>query len=202
MLTIEQKQIRLGLFCGSENYKLMGAKGLGQTGETYILEKAAEFLTGQPAKPEFNAASTDWGNKYEPDAKLHFESASGIKILEASTLENGLICGTPDGLLDGIQTGIEIKCPYDSTNHLKNLLIENQDQLKDVRKEYYWQIISYMWLTGFKSWKFCSYDPRFSDEKRMLIINVSMNEADLKLLQDRVKQAKEIFDSIIKALAA
>lgn len=186
------------MFTGSEIYRLMGAKGLGKTGETYIFEKAAEFLTSQPAKPEFSAAATDWGNKYEGEAKQHFEAATGLKISESTTISNGLICGTPDGLLT--DCGIEIKCPYDSTNHLKNLIIVNQEELKDVRTEYYWQMVSYMWLTGLKAWKFCSYDPRFKEEKRMLIMNIQLIPEELKLLQNRVKQAKEIFDNIINSL--
>lgn len=195
-----QQALRLGMFTGSEVYKLMGAKGLGKTGETYIYEKVAEFLTGQPCKEEFTAASTNWGKEHEPEAKLYFEAATGLKILPATTISNGQISGTPDGLLP--ECGFEIKCPFNSGNHLRNLLMKGGMDLLNFRPEYYWQIISYMWLTGLKAWKFCSYDPRFKEEKRMLILNINHNEASLKLLQDRVTEARLIFDNILSKLQA
>jgi hypothetical protein len=196
--TEEQKKLRTGIFTGSEIYKLMGAKGLGKTGETYVYEKVAEYLTGLPCKEEFSAASTNWGKEYEPEAKLHFEAATGQKILPATTISNGFISGTPDGLL--VDCGFEIKCPFNSGNHLKNLLMSNEQDLLDLRPEYYWQILSYMWLTRLNSWKFCSYDPRFKEEKRMLILNVKLHELNLELMKNRVTEAKLMFENILSKL--
>lgn len=199
-LSKEQKEMRLGRFTGSEIHKLMGAKGFGKTGQTYIQEKVAEFLTGQPIKPEFSAASTQWGIDHELDAQLHFESATGLKILKSETLNNGSICGTPDGLIENEEIGFEIKCPFNSGNHLKNLLLETPEDLFKLRTEYYWQCVAYMWLTGFKKWKFCSYDPRFKEEKRMLILNIELNEAHFELLKNRVTEAQLMFDNLILKL--
>ena len=199
-LSKEQKEMRLGRFTGSEIHKLMGVKGFGKTGETYILEKAAEFLTGEPIKPEFTAQSTQWGIDHELEARLYFEAATGTKIKKSETLDNGLICGTPDGIIDGDNCGFEIKCPFNSGNHLKNFLMTIGSDLLDLRPEYYWQCVAYMWLTGFDRWKFCSYDPRFKEEKRMLILNLSLEKAHLELLENRVTQAKLMFDNIISKL--
>ncbi len=35
---------------------------------------------------------------------------------------------------------IEIKCPFNSGNHLQNFFITNNEQLKSKRTEYYWQM--------------------------------------------------------------
>jgi len=199
-LSKEQKQLRAGKFSGSENYKLMGAKGFGKTGETYIMEKVAEHLTGQPAKAEFSSAATQWGIDHEMEAVLYFEAATGLKINSSETLLNDAICGTPDGLVDGQETGFEIKCPFNSGNHFKNLLIETTEDLLKLRPEYYWQIISYMWLTGCKKWKFCSYDPRFKESQRMLILNIELNETHLELLKNRVTEATLMFNNLISKL--
>ena len=199
-LSVEQKAQRLGHFSGSEVHKLMGARGMGKTGETYIHEKVAELLTGEPAKQDFSSAATDWGNQHELEAKLHYQSATGESIVECDTLMNDVLCGTPDGLIKEFDVGIEIKCPYNSGNHLKNLLIETQDDLKKLRPEYYWQIVSYMWLTGLDEWKFCSYDPRFDGEKRMLILKVKLDKADLALLMARVEEAQTMKNEIMKKL--
>jgi len=197
-LTKEQREQRVGKFTGSEIYKLMGAKGLGKTGETYIFEKAAEFLTGQPIKPDFTAASTQWGIDHELEAQLYFEAATGCKIQPGVTLENEFIVGTPDGLLE--DCGFEIKCPFNSGNHLKNLSMQKADDLLDLHPEYYWQCVSYMWLTGLKKWKFCSYDPHFKEEKRMLILNLELNESHLMLLKQRVTEANLMFKNIISKI--
>ena len=198
-MTTEQKTIRLGRFCGSEIHKLMGHKGLGKNGETYIQDKVAEYFTGQPVTEEFTSAATTWGINHEPEAILHFESATGQKVSKGETIDNGIITGTPDGFIVGV-CGFEIKCPYNSGNHLKNLLMQTPADLAYLRPEYYWQITAYMWLTGLEFWKFCSYDPRFKEEKRMLILNVPLEEGDLKLLQNRVAEAKLMFDNIIDKL--
>ena len=197
-LTKEQKALRIGKFTGSEVHKLMGVKGFGKTGETYIFEKAAEFLTGQPNKDEFSSASTQWGIDHETEAMLYFESATGQKIIPGTTLENDYIAGTPDGLLQ--DCGFEIKCPFNSGNHLKNLSMQKAEDLLDLRPEYYWQCITYMWLTDFSKWKFCSYDPRFKEEKRMLILNIELNPTHLNLLKQRVTEAQLLFNNIISKL--
>lgn len=201
-LTEEQKKMRAGRFTASEIYKLMAPKGFGKTGETYIMEKVAEHFTGEPIKPEFSSASTQWGIDHELEAQLYFEAATGEKIVSCDTMDNGEICGTPDGLFKDKEIGFEIKCPFNSGNHLKNLLIETPEDLLKLRPEYYWQIVAYMWITGYKEWKFCSYDPRFiKNEKKMLILNVELNEEHLQLMKNRVDEAKEIFKQTIIKLS-
>ncbi|HCT86224.1 MAG TPA: hypothetical protein DF296_13615 [Candidatus Margulisbacteria bacterium] len=201
-LTDEQKALRIGRFAGSELHKLMGIKGFGKTGETYIYEKVAEKLTGQPNKEEFTAASTQWGIDHELEAQLYFEAATGSRVKAGTTLDNGHIIGTPDGIAESKEWGFEIKCPYNSGNHLKNLGMQNAADLLDLRTEYYWQCVSYMWLTGLNKWKFCSYDPRFQKpEQKMLILNIELFPAHLELLKNRVTEAKLMFDNIISKLA-
>lgn len=209
-LTEDQLKLRLGKFTGSEIYKLMGVEGFGKTGETYISEKAAEFLTGEPIKAPFESAATQWGIEHELEAQLYFEAATKTKVMASDTLQNEYICGTPDGIIDyprGVyerkkesDTGFEIKCPYNSGNHLKNFLMQNQGDLLKLRPEYYWQCVAYMWLTGFEKWKFCSYDPRFKGDKRMLILNIELDKGHFELLKNRVIEATEIFNEIILKL--
>jgi hypothetical protein len=198
MLTEDQRHIRIGKFTGSEIYKLMGAEGLGKIGKTYIYEKAAEFLTGEPCTPEFSSAATTWGNEKEPEAKAHLIAATRCEIIEPGTISNEMICGTPDGIIENAI--LEIKCPYNSSNHLRNLLLEDAEGLLDLHPEYYWQIVSYLWLMDLKKAKFCSYDPRFKEAQKMLILHFELNPAHLKLLQNRVTEAKLMFNNIISKL--
>lgn len=197
-LSQQSQKIRTGKFTGSELHKLMGAKGFGKTGETYIMEKVAEALTGEKAMPEFDSAATRWGTEKEPEAKEYFTAATGIILQESDTLENDFIAGTPDAV--AAEYGIEIKCPYNAGNHLKNLLLPDAAAVKDQWPEYYWQMYAYMWLTGLQNWKFVSYHPSFPDEKRMIIISVPLVAADMAILQGRVTEAKLIFDNTLAKL--
>jgi hypothetical protein len=199
-LSKEQKEQRLGRFTGSEIHKLMNIKGFGKTGETYIMEKVAEYMTGTPIKEEFYSQATQWGIDHEEEAILYFTAATGKQIERSKTLDNGKICGTPDGVVIGEDCGFEIKCPFNSGNHLKNLMMATPEDLLALRPEYYWQCVAYMWLTGLTSWKFCSYDPRFKDAKRMLILNLQLNESHLKTMQNAFEQAQLMFDNIISKL--
>lgn len=194
---METQELKIGKLRASSISKIMGAKGMGKTGETYIYEVAAEAMTGEPATPPFTAASTEWGNKYELEAKLYYQSATGETIISCDCLDNGQIVGTPDGTIKEYDLGIEIKCPYNSGNHLKNLRLNNAEELKDLHPEYYWQIYAYMWLTGLDEWKFCSYDPRFKEADRMLILKLKQESKDMELLKSRVKEANELLTKII-----
>lgn len=201
-LTEEQKALRIGHFTASTIYKLMKPKGIGAGGMTYIIEKAAEFMTGQRNLPEFTSKSTQWGIDHEEEAKAYFKAATGLEITKSETLSyqnDGITCllATPDGEINKQDCGFEIKCPYNSGNHLKCLLLENQEDLLEFKEEWFWQIYAGMFVTGLNKWKFCSYDPRFKQEKRMLILNIDLIPEHLTLLKNRVTEAKLIFDNIL-----
>ena len=200
MLTEDQKHIRTGKFTGSEIYKIMGAKGMGKTGETYVFEKVSEFLTGLPANPEFKSAATDWGNEHESEAADYLCLATGIKIKELGTIHNDDICCTPDRIEENDRFGIEIKCPYNISNHLKNLCLEKPVDLLELHPEYYWQIVTYSWLTKIEHWKFVSYDPRFKEEKRMFVLNFMVTEKEITPLKNRIIEANLMFNNIISKL--
>jgi hypothetical protein len=199
-LSEEQKQQRVAKFCCSSIHKLMGAKGIGKTGETYIYEVAAEIMTGQPVKEEFSSAATQWGNDNEFLAKKYFETATCLRISECNTKDNGLITGTPDGFIECENSGFEIKCPYNSGNHLKNLLLASPVDLLDLRPEYFWQIYGYFWIFGFEKFRFCSYDPRFKEEKRMLILNIPKEQVYLEQLKKRVTEANLMLQNILSKI--
>jgi hypothetical protein len=213
---------RIGMFTGSEIYKLIplgkrpmtdeelaarekGSRkttvedGFSDTGITYILSKATERLTGQYTKPEVSSAATDWGKNLEEEAGKYFEAATGLVTKKPECIVGELLSGSPDLLIIGQEIGIEIKCPYDSTNHFKNLLLKTPEQLKELHPEYYWQCYAYMLLTGYRKWKFCSYDPRFKGAKRMMILNIEAIDSELQLLKSRIKEANVLLLNYLNA---
>ncbi|UCD88754.1 MAG: YqaJ viral recombinase family protein [Desulfobacterales bacterium] len=110
----------MGKFTASEIYKLMGTpkkKGelLTETAKSFVIEKAAEILTGQK-KPAWGAA-LDWGLEHEQEAFIHFNNQSEqiweyYGGQEFKFYSYGVFSGaSPDGL--STSHLLEIKCPYE-----------------------------------------------------------------------------------------
>jgi len=190
--SLEWRRQRLGNFTASEIYKLMGARGgiETQTAQSYILEKVAEVLTGIPADMGFAGnAATQWGIEHESDAREYYELAFKCEVEMTGyiaadfTPEAG---GTPDGLIISRNKGIEIKCPYNSMNHIRYLMIKNTNQLKIISPQYYWQVQMYMMLTNLEEWDFVSYDPRFAGKKRMFVFTVRRQDEAVARLKTNI----------------
>ena len=58
---------RLGRFTSSEIYHLMGAKGIGEGGLSYIYRKVGEEICGIPQRREISTEATEHGNLYETE---------------------------------------------------------------------------------------------------------------------------------------
>lgn len=186
--TPEWYEARRGKFTSSEIWKLVTeprskaakeAGELSQTAESYIMEVYAEIITGVSA--DSSSASMQWGIDHEDAAKQVYTSRTNKEIIPCSFIEfNQFTGGSPDGLI--AETGmIEIKCPYNSGVHAKNLINSKNTALdfKANYKEYYWQVQSNLMVTG-RAWcDFVSYDPRFPEKMNLAIIKVHRNEYDI-----------------------
>jgi exodeoxyribonuclease (lambda-induced) len=115
--TIEWHEARNGRFTASEIHKLLGIKGLGETGKTYAFEKAIEQLYGE-MEENFVSYDMQRGIDTEP---LAFEKFKQLKGLEFLVVQN---CGffpyedhagaSPDGIVSD-NAVVEIKCPKATT---------------------------------------------------------------------------------------
>jgi hypothetical protein len=66
--------------------------------------------------------------------------------------------------------------------------------------KYIWQMQGCMLATGAKSCDFISFDPRIESEAfRMVIINVPADNEMQQRLVERLAEAKEYLDQILKA---
>ena len=112
---------------------------LSQTAKTYLKELALEEKLG--IRKDFSSRYTDKGNTQED---LAIEMASQVLNLpfalkNTEYFENEFVKGTPDLILE--DEIIDIKCSWDGTT-----FPWFEDELPN--KDYYWQMIGYMWLTG------------------------------------------------------
>ena len=155
-------QSRIGLVSGSRFKDILTdprsktdkeAGILSATAESYMLELVAMILTDQ--SPEIKAAALDWGHENEPKARLEYEFIYDVDVAETGMFVRDCrkIGASPDGLIgdDGM---IEIKCPFNTVNHLRTV-IDCQ-----MPKEHIPQVQGNLWINGRKWCDFISYDPR------------------------------------------
>lgn len=114
MLTQIHKEQRRGRATSSEFHKLMGEKGLGETGNTYALEKAIEIVFGVDEDEGYESYDMQRGTELEPLAfdyfkekiELEFQSVSPGYFIELGNDQGG----TPDGIVS-FKFPLETKCP-------------------------------------------------------------------------------------------
>lgn len=173
--------LRMGKITGSNFPMLMAGKtptSISETQKKYLLEKACELLTGE-RKESYSNASMQWGTDHEDEAVSEYELRTFNNVSEVGFYEIDQYVGdSPDGL--GLDRCIEIKCP-NSTTHLTYLL-DN----KKLVNTYKWQCYAHMWATGLNKCDLISYDPRFKDERKLLIVTIEKDVEEMKKLQERI----------------
>lgn len=193
---------RLGKFTASDIHKLMekgrGGEYFGKGAKTYIRQKAAEILTQEPVNGgRLNISSLEWGSAHEHEAVQLFEQETEFtveyfgganpKFFDYTNFSGG----SPDGIANGT-TVLEVKCPYNSGEHIEHLLLNSAEDLLEYYPEAYWQIQFNMLCTGCKNGYFISYDPRFAEEPlRLKYVYIEQNEEHALLLKERLAEAEK-----------
>lgn len=145
-------QQRHGKFSASEIHKLMGVRGLGETGKSYAIEKAIEELYGE-VDENFVSYDMERGIELEPLAFAKFKELKSLEFIDV------LNCGfftlsdsagaSPDGLV-GYNAVLEIKCPKAST--FFKLVATNE-----VDQKYFYQMQMQMICTSREKAYFFNY---------------------------------------------
>lgn len=112
---------------------------------------------------------------------------------------------SPDGghfTEDGISTGVEIKCPYDSMYHFERLTWKTQWDILEKYPACYAQIQTSLMCTGADEWHFVSYDERqMLNKYKIKIISVLPDIKYQMNMEVRIKQAiKEKYRLLSKYL--
>jgi YqaJ-like viral recombinase domain len=215
ILSDEWFQNRLAKFTSSEIFNLIGEGMLN-----YVRRKVGEDITGKPAKGDIDTEATRWGGFYEAEAINKFGLLNKLDFL----IVQQLICDpigrfgcTPDGLIvkresiDKLEyevETVEVKCPFTFDAYLRLFECENAQDLKQVSKQYYWQVLDQMDNCGCLVAHFVVYHPDFKcgNMKTFKIEAMQLVETpkgkdypiynDLKLLREKKKQAEEKFDEL------
>jgi len=221
----EWYQARLGKFTGSEFFKLMtsgrrdmteaeletekAAKGkrktvdtlFGDVAITYIEDKLAEITTNGTCidYKSFETKEMKWGTYNEPKAKEVFSEKTGLLIKPCGFIDISERFGcSPDG--DTEPAALEIKCPYNTTIHNRNLRLKTAQDLKELHKDHYVQLqIEILALKKQKGY-YVSYDPRNSGPLQMKILEVARDEEMIKEILYRKNEAIKVLNSFFDQL--
>jgi len=207
---------RIGVFSASQIHRLLvsGKKKdemFGDTAMSYIFEIIGGMFTGE-SKPKVSSKAIEWGNDHEAEAIEAYTELTGRKVTYFGKENpvffqiNGIPAGgSPDALIEDKRV-IEVKCPYDSANHIENCLMSVED-FKKIRKDYYAQVQLNMIATNVMVADFCSYDPRVINEAyRLKILEVPFDKAFCDNMMMRIREAamirNEIYNRIVRQKAA
>jgi hypothetical protein len=194
--TEEWHQARLGKFTSSRFGDMMktGRKKeekFGGMAISYIYEKIAELWTG--SWHAVTSISTEWGNDLEPEAILRYEKETKNTVTPVGFIPYGEWAGgSPDGLVgnDGI---IEVKCPYNSANHVKTIIL---NEVWD--DSHLFQMQGNLMVTNRKWCDYITYDPRMQDEALQFhVIRVIRDDEIIKIIDDRIKEIVEKMKEIM-----
>ncbi len=125
----------------------------GEMPKTYVYKKVAEVIQNRPVIDlSTSSFMMDQGMILESEARPWYalEYDKKIKQVGFITTDDGRCGCSPDGLIEGEDCGIEIKCPS-APVHVKYLVNGV------LPKEYVAQVYGSMFVTGFKKWVFVSY---------------------------------------------
>lgn len=191
--SLEWHEQRMGKFTASEIHKLMGIKGLGETGKSYAIDKAIEELYGE-VEENFVSYDMERGIELEPLAFNKFKELKSLEFLEVKKC--GFFSGdfhgaSPDGLV-GADAVLEIKCPKAGT--FFKLVADGE-----IDKKYFYQMQHQMMLTGRKKAHFFNYFI-FDGQEFWHEIIVERDDKVCDLIWDRILEANEIKNEYINKL--
>jgi len=149
---------------------------LSATAKSYMLELIAEILTGE--QKEVSGKALEWGSNNEKSAQIEYAFEQGVTVDEVGICltDDKQVGASPDGLV-GDFGGLEIKCPYNSANHIATVVSG------EMPKEHIPQVQGNMLVNGRQWWDFVSYDPRIDGKGRIFITRIERDEEYIEKLQ-------------------
>lgn len=170
LMTEEELKKRPKSGTGSKAKYIEDPAALSDDTKTYIEEKVAETLTGIAKNKVFSYA-TQHGEEMEPVAAEAFSDyLGGVDYDILSFVPFGDHAGgSPDRKIKGKNEIVEIKCPYNSVNQVKYLMLTDQWDLKRMFPDHYWQCQTNNLFTKSDLCHFVTFDHRMKEDKHKIV---------------------------------
>lgn len=193
------KQKRIGKITSSNLDKLMNLAKDGRiktkAGIDYLLEIQHQKDTGCDSEEVF-AKAMQWGKALEEEALFYYNKITGNNVISGThgfdevLFVDNVIEGfgdSPDGVTADRKGVVEIKCPYNGANHLRNCALQSYHDGCD----YFWQCLGHMIDPQVEWCDFVSYDPRYEDGHQDKIKIIRINRSDVQsridILTEKIK---------------
>ena len=190
------KEKRIGKITSSNLNNLMELNKQGRlrlkSGVDYLLEIQHQKETGCDSENVF-AQAFKWGKAFEEEALYYYNKVTGNNVISGTygfdevLFVDNIIEGfgdSPDGVTEDRKGVVEIKCPYNGANHLRNCALDSYHDGCD----YFWQCLGHMIDPQVEWCDFVSYDPRYADGHPNKIKIIRINRADVL---GRIEMLKE-----------
>ena len=188
--TPEWLESRIGMITGS---KIADITGSVAAQKRRLGQEISELLSGEVL--EIKAKPLDWGimNESKPKAIYHAEHNEVVDCSLITHPDYPRFGCSPDGLV-GDNGLIEIKCPYNSLNHIETVV---KDTIKlEYRKQIQWNLF----VTGREWCDFITYDPRMPLKSQMVIVSIRRDETMIEELKAGAFKFLEKLDSYMEKL--
>ena len=190
--------VRMGKITASKLGDLMRVTKYGEsTYKTRLrMELAIERLTGKSASDNFMNRAMQDGVEREPDARKLFEAITGKEVALCGSFNHSTIPNTsasPDGLIRGENSVLELKCPTHVT-HCRNILSDKMP--KNYEYQVQWQIA----CTESEYAYFASYHPDFPKELRLKWVKVLRDNIMILEIEDEVRKFDVEVEELINQL--
>ncbi len=164
----------------------------------YLNQLIGQVCTGLvPESASFKQA--EWGHMNEELARDAYEARNLSIITQAGLIykDESMRCAiSPDGLDMDSNEGLEIKSPFTTQVHIDTLLNGK------IKPEYIVQCQYSMWVTGWDTWNFCSYDNRMRGkiENRLFVIPINRDEEMMNIFDKKVPEFIRKMDEALSDL--
>ena len=212
--TLEWYRARLGYITGSQVGSLMKSgrtkdKVFSDTALTYLYQLAGErslnpeivkddnMFTFYLEQTTSQSKNMRFGTEQEENARAMYVDITGREVKEVGLCHHPQIkylASSPDGITaDGDVMGcVEIKCPTLSTYSKYVAEIHDNESLKKVNPDYYYQCQNHMACTEAQFCDFIVYSPFV--ENPIHIVRVQRDEDAIALIMERVELAEQIIE--------
>lgn len=161
--------------------------------QVYMNELIAQVCTGL-LPDEISAKQVMWGKDNEPNALALYDPFDEKDVNQIAFIYGlDMRCGVSPDALVGDNGGLEIKCPWTTSQYIDQLLGG------EPKPEYLTQMQYSMWLTKREFWDFANYDPRMKKNN----IKIVKHEPDLELFKvfdEEIPKFIEEMDEKLKSI--
>ena len=169
----EWRLARCGRLTGSRASDVLATIKSGEAAarRDYRMQLVVERLTGRPQDSDFINDAMQWGIDMEPMALAAYEVLTGNVATKTGFLSHtSLMVGcSVDGSIDHFTGLLELKCPKSATHY--RYLREGT-----MPADHLPQVLHNLWVTGAQWCDFLSYDPRFPDGMRTMLVRVERDQ--------------------------